>query len=173
MNIVESLILMSFRVTSILLPSSTTIDDVINLFLVWPSDEELQQVSTLALSEASDLLAVLGIDATAIIETSSDRTLNRRAFASVPGTRIKHVVFTETTDNSDSLPTETLLETLFRSMRLNLSFGASEENCVDAYALALVAEGVDATYNMCILSDCFIIHCIDILLQRGTSRLPR
>lgn len=163
---------MSFRVTSILVPSSTTIDDVINLFLVWPSDEELQQASTLALSEVSDLLAVFGIDAAAVIETSSDHTLNRRAFASVPGTRIEHTVFTETTDNSDSLPTETLLETLFRSMRLNLSFGASKENHV-AYALALVAEGVDATYNMCILSDCFIIHCIDILLQQGTSRLPR
>jgi hypothetical protein len=163
---------MSFRVTSILVPSSTTIDDVINLFLVWPSDEELQQASTLALSEVSDLLVVFGIDAAAVIETSSDRTLNRRAFASVPGTRIEHTVFTETTDNSDSLPTETLLETLFRSMRLNLSFGASKENHV-AYALALVAEGVDATYNMCILSDCFIIHYIDILLQQGTSRLPR
>ena len=84
-------------------------DDIeLKTLVVWPSDEKLEQASTLALSEASDLLAVLGVDAAAVMETSSDRTLNRRALTCVPGTRIEHVlIITETTDNSDVSPTKT------------------------------------------------------------------
>jgi hypothetical protein len=125
--------------------------------MVWPTDEELQQASTLALSEASDLLAVLGIDAAAIMDTSRERTHHRRALACIPETRIEHAVITETADNSDISPTETSLETLFRSLSLNPSLGASEDDRVDAYALALAAEGVDATYIMSVSSDCFLI----------------
>ena len=71
--------------------------------------------------------------------------------------RIEHAVITETTDNSDISPTETSLETLFRSLSLNPSLGASEDDRVDAYALTLAAEGVDATYIMSVSSDCFLI----------------
>jgi hypothetical protein len=50
-----------------------TNDIDLKTLMIWPRDEELRGASTIAFSEASDLLAVLGIDAAAISNMSGER----------------------------------------------------------------------------------------------------
>ena len=87
--------------------------------MVWPSDEELQQASTLALAEASDLLAVLGIDAAAIMNTPGEQNLPTWHLAQVQRRRTDFAVVPDTAD-PEELPSEDSLETFFFFQTLSL-----------------------------------------------------
>jgi hypothetical protein len=124
-------------------------DDIdLQTLMVWPSDEELQQASTLALAEASDLLAALGIDAAAIMNMSGEQNLPTRHLPRVHRRRTEYAVITDISDDLDEPPNENSLEMLFRTLSLGPLLHSSKEDRVDACALALAAEQVDVSYTV-------------------------